>query len=73
MCIRDRFKVHIAILDFETAELDDIRDDLIANSAELSRATGGLKDALTSLNRVAAVLKAVSGFLDVVAKVVKLV
>jgi hypothetical protein len=38
----------------------------------LTAATGKLKDALENLKRTAAVLKALGGFLDAVAKVVKL-
>lgn len=65
-------KVQLAILDLETLKLEEIRDDIVANSAELEAATADLRSALTNLNRVATVLKAAGGFLDVVAKVVRL-
>lgn len=65
-------KVQLALLDLENEALATFRDDLVANEAAITSSTASMKTALARLETVTKVLKEVTGFLDVVARVVTL-
>jgi hypothetical protein len=65
-------KIQLALLDLENEALATFRDDLVANEADLVDSTQGLKKALDRLESTSRVLKAVTDFLGVVARVVTL-
>lgn len=65
-------KVQLALMDLENQALATFRDDLVANEADITRSTASMKTALARLETVARVLKSVTGFLNVVARVVTL-
>ena len=62
----------IGILKLRTAELADIREDLLANEEELNKSADSLGKALANINKVKEVIGAAAAFLGVVGKVVKL-
>jgi ABC-type phosphate transport system auxiliary subunit len=66
-------RVQRARLQLANAELSEIRDDLIANEADLEKARDRLVTALDGLQRTKNVVNAVSAFVDVVTKVVAIV
>lgn len=65
-------KVQLALLDLETQALAAFRDELVAHEAAIAASTRSMKQALAKLESTAKVLKAVSDFLGVVARVVTL-
>jgi hypothetical protein len=67
------FQVHLAILEMENARLADIRDKLVANEKALGEGIASLKDSLKKIQKIAAAIKAISEFLVIVGRVVKLV
>ena len=67
------FKIQDAILELTNAELAGIRDDLLANEAELTTGRQALATALGDLKKVKTVLNAASGLLAVVGRIISLV
>jgi hypothetical protein len=65
--------INDAIHELQNANLDKIRNKLIANETELLDGTANLSQALDTLNQVKKVLITAGKLLDVVAKVVKFV
>ena len=65
-------KVHLAIMDLENQALATFRNDLVANEAAISQSTARMNTALNRLETNAKVLTAVSGFLNVIARVITL-
>ena len=66
----ERQRTNTARLELETAQLEAIRDKLLANEADLKQGRRDVADALADLQKVEAVLSAVTSFIDTVAKVV---
>lgn len=64
--------VNHAIVTLENKQLSDIRDQLVANEADLTSGAQELSQALTDLAKVKNVLSAITGFLGVVGKIVPL-
>lgn len=54
-------------------QLEEIRDELMANEVELRRATGELAEARAGVEKVAAFLDTANQFLNVAARVISLV
>lgn len=67
------FDINNAIHELQNANLNQIRNNLIANEANLLAGTANLGQALSNLNQVKEVLNTTDKFLNVVAKVVKFV
>ena len=65
-------KVHLALMDLETQALASFREELVANETAIAASTRSMKQTLAKLESTAKVLKAVSDFLGVVARVVTL-
>ena len=66
-------KVQLALLQLRNVELTEIRDQLIANEADLTSGIQSVKDALADLQKTDQILANIAGFLKVVAKIVTLV
>ena len=66
-------RVHHAIQKLENAQLTDIKDKLLENVRELEKGRERLANALTKLNQIKSVLNSVSGFLNIIGKVKKLI
>ena len=69
---KEFLRVHHAIQKLENEELAKIRDDLIQNETALAQGRARLAEALKKLNRTKSVLQAVSGLLDIIARVTPL-
>jgi hypothetical protein len=63
-------RVQHAILKLENAQLSSIRDKLLENDAALATGADKLNGALQNLQQVQSILKAVTGLLAVVGRVV---
>ena len=70
---KELLRVHHAIQKLENAQLAKIRDKLLQNEAALARGVDRLNGALKNLKQVKSVLKAATAFLEIVARVVKLI
>ena len=66
----ERQRANTARLEMENAQLKEISNRLIANEADLKEGRRNLTSALEDLEKVEAVLTAVTSFVDTVAKVV---
>ncbi|HBK56942.1 MAG TPA: hypothetical protein DDZ76_11775 [Xanthomonadales bacterium] len=64
--------VNHAIVTLENGQLDSIRQQLIANEADLTASAQTLTNALTDLSKVNSVLTAITGFLGIIGKIVPL-
>jgi hypothetical protein len=63
-------RVNSAILELENAEMASIRDDLLANEAELQEGITDLEGALQTVAGIGTALTAATKLLDIVARVV---
>ena len=66
------FKVQLALLDLENQALADFRDSLLENEQALADSAKSLRSTLDKLKTTEAVLKAVTSFIGIVARVVAL-
>lgn len=69
---KEFLRVHHAIQKLENEQLAKIRDKLLQNEAALARGADRLSGALQNLKQVKTVLKAVTGFLEIVARILPL-
>ncbi|HEX6092503.1 MAG TPA: hypothetical protein VFZ07_04070 [Dongiaceae bacterium] len=67
------FQTHHAINELANKQLSEIRDKLIGNEKALGEGIDNLKKQLRKIEKIAATIKAISEFLVIVARVVKLV
>jgi hypothetical protein len=67
-----RLQIHHRIQELENAELAALKDALVQNESALDKGREDLAKALESLNKTTAVLRAASGLLNVVARVLAL-
>ena len=65
-------RVNHAIFKLESAQLGQIRDALLANEDELVEGTEGLREALQHLERVKSILTTITGFLNIVGRVISI-
>ena len=67
-----KLNVSLAIRKLENAQLAEIREQLAANEQEIQRGITNLNGAAKELNRMKQYMKAVTGLLQVVGTIVKL-
>ena len=65
-------RVNHAILTMENTQLADIRDQLRANETGLIEGTESLRDALQDLAKVKSILSTITGFLNIVGRVISI-
>jgi hypothetical protein len=65
--------VQLTHLRMRTAELADIRDKLIANEADLTMGIQKVREVMTDLQKTDQILSNVSGFLQIVERIITIV
>jgi hypothetical protein len=69
---RTLVQVHHAVLELQNQKLADIRDKLVANEKDLADGIAALKKSLRTIETIGVAVKAIGQFLQIVARVVKL-